>query len=233
MNDAEAPRRGSFGSSLLVAFGWYATLLAAIFVGRAGVPTNPNRDCSAAFDCLKPQEEFLLAAIIGAPVLAAMLLTTLAITAPLARRAPSRFSPAPWRRRSPPGSPCWPAGSGRPPGEARRARRALLRLALRRAVPVRRRLVRRVSSPYVPTHTAARAFGATTETLLTTALLLNLALPIAGALLARLARDAYWTRHFAWSPAGVVLIFLVVALAGSLATGPLFSWTPPVGLGAG
>ncbi|WP_431904996.1 hypothetical protein [Micromonospora carbonacea] len=89
MNDAEAPRRGSFGSSLLVAFGWYATVLAAIFVGRAGVPTNPNRDCSAAFDCLEPQEEFLLAAIIGAPVLAAMLLTTLAITAPLARRVPS------------------------------------------------------------------------------------------------------------------------------------------------
>jgi hypothetical protein len=90
-------------------------------------------------------------------------------------------------------------------------------------------LVRRVSSPYVPTHAAARAFGATTETLLTTALVLNLVLPVVGALLARLARDAYWTCHFAWSPAGVVLIYLVVAMAGSLATGPLFSWTPPVG----
>ncbi|MFF3852660.1 hypothetical protein [Micromonospora sp. NPDC002575] len=89
MDDVDPPRRGSFGSSLLVALGWYATVIAAVFVGRAGVPANPNRDCSAAFACLKPQEEFVVAAVLGAPVLAAMLLTTLAITAPLARRVPS------------------------------------------------------------------------------------------------------------------------------------------------
>ncbi|MFI6162714.1 hypothetical protein ACIA59_22545 [Micromonospora haikouensis] len=89
MNVAEAPRRGSFGSSLLVAFGWYATVTTAVFVGLVGVPENPNRDCSVIFACLTPQEGFALAAIVGAPVLAAMLLTTLAITPLLARRVPS------------------------------------------------------------------------------------------------------------------------------------------------
>ncbi|KIR65645.1 hypothetical protein TK50_09780 [Micromonospora haikouensis] len=85
----DPPRRGSFGSSLLVALGWYVTVFAAVFVGSAGVPTNPNQDCSVIFACLTPQEGFVLAAIVGAPVLAAMLLTTLAITALLARRVPS------------------------------------------------------------------------------------------------------------------------------------------------
>ncbi|MFC8848555.1 MULTISPECIES: hypothetical protein [unclassified Micromonospora] len=89
-------------------------------------------------------------------------------------------------------------------------------------------LVRRVSSPYVPTPAAARAFGATTYTILTAALVLNLVLPIAGALLARLVRDGYWRRHFAWSPVGVVLIYVAVAMVGSMATGPLFRWTPAV-----
>ncbi|MEV5818459.1 hypothetical protein ABUL04_21390 [Micromonospora harpali] len=72
-----------------MALGWYATVFAAVFVGSAGVPANPNRDCSVIFACLTPQEGLALAAIVGAPVLTAMLLTTLAITVPLARRVPS------------------------------------------------------------------------------------------------------------------------------------------------
>ncbi|WP_431895434.1 hypothetical protein [Micromonospora haikouensis] len=89
MDDVDPRRRASFGSSLLVAFGWYATVAAAVFVGLVGVPANPNRDCSVIFACLTPQEGFVLAAIVGAPVLAAMLLATLAITPLLARRVPS------------------------------------------------------------------------------------------------------------------------------------------------
>ncbi|WP_431976323.1 hypothetical protein [Micromonospora haikouensis] len=89
MSDVEAPRRGSFGPSLLVALGWYATVAAALFVGLVGVPANPNRDCSAAFACLTPQEGFVVAAILYAPVFAAMLLITAAITVPLARRVSS------------------------------------------------------------------------------------------------------------------------------------------------
>ncbi|GAA3456376.1 hypothetical protein [Dactylosporangium matsuzakiense] len=87
-------------------------------------------------------------------------------------------------------------------------------------------LVRRTSAPYVATHAAARSFGATTDTILTTALLLNLALPVAGWLLARWARDRLWLAHFGWSFAGLVLVYLAVAVVGGLGTAPLFGWTP-------
>ncbi|TDC84234.1 hypothetical protein E1193_06580 [Micromonospora sp. KC606] len=86
-------------------------------------------------------------------------------------------------------------------------------------------LMRRTSSPYMATHAAAQAFGATTDTILTAALLLNLA-PVAGVLLARLVRDQYWTRHFVWSLAGMALVYLAVSIAGSVATAPLIGWTP-------
>jgi uncharacterized membrane protein YedE/YeeE len=75
------------------------------------------------------------------------------------------------------------------------------------------------------THAAALAFGATTETILTVALVLNLA-PVAGVLLARLVRDQYWTRHFVWSLVGMALIYLAVLIAGYAATAPLIGWTP-------
>lgn len=86
--------------------------------------------------------------------------------------------------------------------------------------------IRRTSSPYLATRAAAEAFGATTDAILTAALLLNLA-PVAGVLLARLARDRFWIRHFAWSLVGVALIYLAVAAAGSAATAPLIGRTPP------
>ncbi len=87
-------------------------------------------------------------------------------------------------------------------------------------------LIRRTSSPYVATNAAARAFGATTDTILTTALLLNLALPAAGVLLAMLVRDEYWKRHFVWALAGMAVIYFAVAIAAAAATAPLIGWTP-------
>jgi hypothetical protein len=75
-------------------------------------------------------------------------------------------------------------------------------------------LIRRTSSPFMATHAAALAFGATTDTILTAALVFNLTLPVAGVLLAWLIRDQYWTRHYVWSLAGMVLIYLAVMLAG-------------------
>jgi len=36
MDHVDAPRRASFGSSLLVALGWYATGIAAVVVGWSG-----------------------------------------------------------------------------------------------------------------------------------------------------------------------------------------------------
>ncbi|MBY8871347.1 hypothetical protein K7640_05760 [Micromonospora sp. PLK6-60] len=87
-------------------------------------------------------------------------------------------------------------------------------------------LIRRTSSPYLATHAAARSFGATTDTILVTALVLNLALPAAGLLLARLVRDRFWAYHFGWSLLGTALIFVAVGMAGNAATAPLIGWTP-------
>jgi protein-S-isoprenylcysteine O-methyltransferase Ste14 len=87
-------------------------------------------------------------------------------------------------------------------------------------------LIRRTSSPVMATHAAAQAFGATTDNILTAALVLNLALPVAGVLLARLIRDEYWTRHFIWSLVGMALIYVAVLIAAHEATAPLIGWTP-------
>ncbi|MER7458585.1 hypothetical protein [Micromonospora sp. NPDC126480] len=87
-------------------------------------------------------------------------------------------------------------------------------------------LVRRASDPYAPTREAARAFGATTDALLITGLVLNAALPLAGLLLARPARDGYWQRHFAGAVAGLVVIYLAVALASSMVSTTLIGHTP-------
>ncbi|MEV4658477.1 hypothetical protein [Micromonospora sp. NPDC049301] len=87
-------------------------------------------------------------------------------------------------------------------------------------------LIRRTSTPYTPTHDAARAFGATTDALLTAGLVLNAALPLTGLLLAGLAGEAGWRRHFGWALGGTVLLYLVVALAGSMATSTLIGHTP-------
>lgn len=93
MDVVDVPRRASFGLSLLVALGWYATVIAAVLVGWSGIPPAPNRDCSAVFSCLTPQEELgmmvILMVILAAPILAGLLVSTLVITGLLARRIPS------------------------------------------------------------------------------------------------------------------------------------------------
>jgi hypothetical protein len=45
------------------------------------------------------------------------------------------------------------------------------------------------------------------------ALVLNLALPVVGVLLAWRVRDRYWTCHFMWSLVGMALVYLVVLIA--------------------
>ncbi|TDC84235.1 hypothetical protein E1193_06585 [Micromonospora sp. KC606] len=89
MDGVDATRRASFGLSVLVALGWYATVITAIFVGWSGVPAAPNRDCSAMFSCLTPQEEIGLMVILGGPILAGLLVSTLVVTGLLARLVPS------------------------------------------------------------------------------------------------------------------------------------------------
>ena len=87
-------------------------------------------------------------------------------------------------------------------------------------------LIRRTSSPYLASRAEAQAFGAATDAVLVAALTLNLALPVAGTLLARLAREPFWTRHFARSLAGTALIYLAVSAADAATTAPLIGHTP-------
>jgi hypothetical protein len=87
-------------------------------------------------------------------------------------------------------------------------------------------LIRRTSSPYLATHAQALAFGATTDAYLTAGLVLNLVLPIAGLMCAWLLHDRYWMQHFVVASCGMVLIFLIVAVAAGQATAPLIGSVP-------
>lgn len=87
-------------------------------------------------------------------------------------------------------------------------------------------LIRRTSAPYLATRAEAERFGATTDAFLIAALVLNLVLPAAGALLARLLREPYWRRHFGWALVGMALIFVTYASIGSEATAPVIGHVP-------
>jgi hypothetical protein len=87
-------------------------------------------------------------------------------------------------------------------------------------------LIRRSSAPYLASHAAAQAFGATTDILLTAGLILNVVLPVAGWVLAVVLGDRARMRSFAWSSVGVVLIYLLTAVAASMASTPLIGTDP-------
>ncbi|GAB3954430.1 hypothetical protein GCM10027614_61510 [Micromonospora vulcania] len=75
---------------MAVAFGWYATVVAALAVGTLSVPSAPQDDCTAMFSCLSPLEKLLLVGLFGgAPVLVGLLIVTAAVTALLVRRISS------------------------------------------------------------------------------------------------------------------------------------------------
>ncbi|WFE21965.1 hypothetical protein O7621_00830 [Solwaraspora sp. WMMD937] len=89
MDVVDAPRRAPYGRSLLVALGWYATVITAVVVGQSGIPAAPRTDCSVMFSCLTPQEEIGLLLLVGSPVLLGLLVCTLVVTGLLARLIPS------------------------------------------------------------------------------------------------------------------------------------------------
>ncbi|MEV4821135.1 hypothetical protein [Micromonospora sp. NPDC049274] len=87
-------------------------------------------------------------------------------------------------------------------------------------------LIRRVSRPYTPSADDAQAFGATTDAVLTTGLLLNAVLPVLGLLLAVLAGEVIWRRHFAGALGGMVLLYVAVAVVASMTTTGLTGHIP-------
>jgi hypothetical protein len=87
-------------------------------------------------------------------------------------------------------------------------------------------LIRRTTSPYMPTRAGADAYGAVTDRWLMAGLLLNLAIPVLGVVLARVAGERFWTSHFTAAIAGAVLIFVAMALVSSQATTSLLGHVP-------
>jgi hypothetical protein len=88
-------------------------------------------------------------------------------------------------------------------------------------------LIRRVAAPTFGTRAAAEAFAATTDTLLVTALVANLILPVSGLLLARYLGERFWRRHFGAATALMPLVFVGFALLQSAASAPLIGTVPP------
>jgi hypothetical protein len=87
MDDA---RGGSYGGSLLVALGWYATIIGAYVVGSLSVPWRPSTDCTAMFSCVSPATGLLLVGmVLGLPVLGGLTVVTAVVTVPIARRVRS------------------------------------------------------------------------------------------------------------------------------------------------
>lgn len=82
MTDVGTRPRASFGSSLLVALGWYATVIAAAITAADGIPEAPRNDCGTFAACLSPMAATGLAlAVVGVPVLGLLVVATLAVTA--------------------------------------------------------------------------------------------------------------------------------------------------------
>lgn len=87
-------------------------------------------------------------------------------------------------------------------------------------------LIRRTSTPWTPTRVEAEAFGATTDALFTAAMLVNVALPAAGLLLAGITGEQRWTRYFMGALVTVPVLFVVLCLAGSMSGTPLVGHVP-------
>lgn len=88
-------------------------------------------------------------------------------------------------------------------------------------------LVRRTSAPYLPTDAAARDFAATTDALFNGFLMLNAALPALGLILAAVADEPGWRRHFGWATAWMVVVYLAYGFVSAAASTPLIGHVPP------
>jgi hypothetical protein len=88
-------------------------------------------------------------------------------------------------------------------------------------------LIRRTSPATFATHAEAERYAVGTDRFLTIALVVNVAIPVGGLILARLLDDKFWLRHFVGSLAGMALIFILVGVVAGRATAPLVGTVPP------
>ncbi|GGN60167.1 hypothetical protein GCM10010112_16120 [Actinoplanes lobatus] len=88
-------------------------------------------------------------------------------------------------------------------------------------------LIRRYTLPTLATRAEAEHFAAVTDRYLSTAMGLNVAVPLLGLLVAVMLRDRYWRTHFLGALAGMLLFMAVYAMAATQSAAPLIGTVPP------
>jgi len=84
----EAVRRAPYGLSVLVALGWYATVLAAVIVGELQVAGG--RSCENASSwCFTPGQGIVIGLVLASPFLLGLLVGALLLAVPIVRLMPS------------------------------------------------------------------------------------------------------------------------------------------------
>jgi hypothetical protein len=87
-------------------------------------------------------------------------------------------------------------------------------------------LIRRTSSVSVSTIEQAEQVGTVTDRYLIWGLLLNVAIPALGLLLAAATRQQPWLRRYGWAVLAAVGVYLLMGMASSAATDPLIGHRP-------
>jgi hypothetical protein len=81
----------SYGWTVLVAYGWFATVGATALVGFFLVPEPPHPDCSAIFSCLSPVQAMALWLAVALPAVVAAIVATALVAIPVSRLFRSPF----------------------------------------------------------------------------------------------------------------------------------------------
>lgn len=73
--------RASYGASLLVAVGWFVTVLVALYVGDTSVPRDPRRECPYFGSCVDTADLVPIVAVtLGPPLLLVLAAVTKLVT---------------------------------------------------------------------------------------------------------------------------------------------------------
>jgi hypothetical protein len=87
-------------------------------------------------------------------------------------------------------------------------------------------LIRRTSTPFLPTRAEAEAFGAATDTMFVVAMVAAVVLPAIGAVTARITDEPGWTRHFVGALIAAPLLFVILCAVGTTSGTPVIGHVP-------
>jgi hypothetical protein len=85
----ELPARARYSASLLVAIGWFVTVVVSAILGNVTLPDKPRDptadECQAAFSCLSRAQTVEFGLLLSTPVLMGLLLVTMLLLIGLTR----------------------------------------------------------------------------------------------------------------------------------------------------